>query len=312
MIIFNKLYRRIYAYTVKTGEKKHHMRKQYVDKKIQQYKVKKQRIVNSTSKLKGLEIRRKIHPFLRWVLMVKSKVCGLTYEIVENEVLEQEHETVIYAVTHIGKYDFEMIMEALPIVAYAFAGDWELQYGNIDDFFLRLNGVIYVDTEDKDDRVNSAKMMVKTLTQGMSVVIFPEGIWNLSESLPMQKIYSGTVLTAQEADVPIIPIAIEQRGKHFYINVGEKMNVQGFSKEMATQELRDTMATLRWKLWERFPLEKRANISKDWYGNFLKERLAEWPLITMEIIKGRVYQDVVDRELDDIKRDIEYLQSGKH
>ena len=90
------------------------------------------------------------------------------------------------------------------------------------------------------------------------------------------------------------------------------MNVQGFTKEMATQELRDTMATLRWKLWERFPLEKRANISKDWYGNFLKERLAEWPLITMEIIKGRVYQDVVDRELDDIKRDIEYLQSGKH
>lgn len=206
--------------------------------------------------------------------------------------------------THIGKYDLEMIMEALPIVAYAFAGDWELQYGNIDDFFLRASGVIYVDTEDKNDRSDSAKLMVKTLKQGMSVIIFPEGIWNLSESLPMRKIYYGTVFAAQKANVPIVPIAIEQHGKHFYLSVGEKMNVQGLQVETATQELRDSMASLKWKLWERFPLEKRADIPKDWYENFLKERLAEWPQFTMEIINRRVYRDVVDRELMEIRQDL--------
>ena len=184
------------------------MKKEYIQRKIQQYKSRKQIVVNSSQPLKGLRLHQNVHPILRWVLKVKSKVCGLTYEIIDNKFSGYSNETVVYAVTHIGKYDFEMIMEALPIVAYPFAGDWELQYGEVDDYFLRANGVIYVDTEDKEDRINSARLMVKTLKEGMSVMIFPEGIWNLSESLPMQKIYGGAIQTEQEAEVPIVPMSV--------------------------------------------------------------------------------------------------------
>lgn len=284
------------------------MKKEYVRRKIQQYKTKKQIVVSSTQPLKGLCLHRNIHPFLRWLLKVKSKVCGLAYEIIDNKFSGYSNETVVYAVTHIGKYDFEMIMEALPIVAYVFAGDWEMAYGTIDDYFLRVNGVIYVDTEDKEDRINSAKLMVKTLKEGMSVMIFPEGIWNLSESFPMQKIYSGAITAAQEADVPIVPIAIEQREKHFYVSVGEKMSVQGLTKETGTQELRDTLASLKWKIWEKLPREKRENVPQGGYDNFIKERLAEWPQFNMEIINGRVYRDFVDKELGAIKKDLEKLR----
>lgn len=280
------------------------MKKEYVQRKIQQYKSRKQSVVSLSQPLKGLRLHRNIHPFLRWLLKVKSKVCGLTYEIIDNKFSRYSRETVVYAVTHIGKYDFEMIMEALPIVAYPFAGDWELQYGNVDDYFLRANGVIYVDTEDKEDRINSAKLMVKTLEEGMSVMIFPEGIWNLSESLPMQKIYGGAIQTAKEAEVQIVPIAIEQRSKHFYINVGEKMDVTKLEKEAGLQMLRDILATLKWEIWERLPMERRADVPENWYEEFVAERLAECPYITREVVEGRVYRDKVDREFECIREDI--------
>lgn len=285
-----------------------HMKREYVQRKIQQYKSKKQIVVSSAQPLKGLCLHRNIHLFLCWLLKVKSKVCGLTYEIIDHKFSGYSNETVVYAVTHIGKYDFEMITEALPIVSYVFAGDWEMAYGTVDDYFLRANGVIYVDTEDKEDRVNSARLMVKTLKEGMSIMIFPEGIWNLSETLPMQKIYGGAIQTAQEAGVPIVPIAIEQRGKHFYINVGGKMDVTKLDKEAGVQKLRDTLATLKWEIWERLPMERRIDVPENWYEEFISERLAECPYITMDVVKGRVYRDKVDRELAGIKRDIEKLK----
>lgn len=80
-------------------------------------------------------------------------MVGLTYEFVnEKRVDTKDEKGVIYAITHIGKFDYEMVIEACDIFAYPFAGDWELMYASIDDFFLRANGVLWVDTSDKVDR----------------------------------------------------------------------------------------------------------------------------------------------------------------
>lgn len=263
----------------------------YKLKKIQIYKQRKSLIVESDANIKGTAIRRKIHPFLRKVLHVKSKICGLTYEIIGDESTETKDETVIYALTHIGKCDFEMFMEAYDAMFYPLAGDWELSYGTVDDYFLRTNGILYVDTEDKSDRANSAKMMVKLLRQGMSVLIFPEGIWNLSESLPVLGLYSGAVAAAKDAKVSIVPVAIEQREKHFYINIGKKLDVIDLQTDEGVQILRDTMATLRWKIWERLPIERREDIETGWYKRFVEERLQECLYLNRDIVNGRVYRD---------------------
>lgn len=60
-------------------------KQEYIQRKIQQYKSRKQIVVNSSQSLKGLRLHRNIHPLLRWLLKVKSKVCGLTYEIIDNK-----------------------------------------------------------------------------------------------------------------------------------------------------------------------------------------------------------------------------------
>ena len=162
----------------------------YIRKQINKYKRKKARIVSSDKPIKGMEIHRKIHPLVRKVLQIKSLICGLTYEIISDKSNRQKGETVLYAVTHIAKCDYEMVLEACDIFAYTFAGDWETMYATVEDYFFRVNGVIYVDTGDKEDRKNSSLMMQKTLKQGFPVIIFPEGVWNLTENLPIVLIFN--------------------------------------------------------------------------------------------------------------------------
>ena len=181
----------------------------YIKTKIKKYKAGKATAIASDTPIKGTRIRKTLHPFLMMLLRIKSKFLGLTYEIISDKSID-DNKIVIYAITHIGKCDYEMVVEALGICAYPFAGDWELMYATIDDYFLRANGVLYVDTADKEDRQNSFKYMCKLLKQGTSMVIFPEGIWNLSPNLPTLKLFPGCVQAAKECQVPIVPIAVEQ------------------------------------------------------------------------------------------------------
>lgn len=281
---------------------------QYMRRKIDNYKNKKALIINSEKSIKGISIRRFIHPVLRKLLQIKSFFCGLTYEFISEEKGNVKDKTVIYAISHIGKYDYEMMCEACNMFGYVFAGDWELMYATIDDYFMRAIGVLWVDTSDKEDRKNSFKWMTKALKQGVPMIIFPEGIWNLTENLPMMKIFPGAVQAAKECNVPIVPISVEQKDKHFVFNVGEELDFGNIEETEAIQILRDTLASLKWEIWERFPQEKRKDIPEDYYEDFLKERFDEFKVFNMEIVDGRMYRDKKDRELLEIKRDLERLK----
>ena len=284
----------------------------YIRKKIAQYKQKKAKMVSSDLSIIGMESHRRIHPFLMFLLRVKSKLSGLTYEFVnEKRVNVEKGKTVIYAISHIGKFDYEMLVEACDIFAYPFAGDWELMYATVDDYFLRANGVLWVDTSDKEDRQNSYKFMLKALKQGISMLIYPEAIWNLTENLPMMKIFPGAVQAAKECNVPIVPIAIEQRGKHFYLNVGEELDFLDTEESIAVQILRDTLATLKWKIWEYLPREKRIEIPDDYHEKFIQERLAECDGFTKELVEGRMFRDKTDREIAAIDMDLKRLRKRR-
>ena len=282
----------------------------YIRKKISQYKKKKARIVTLDRPIKGVCVHCWFHPLLMFLLRVKSKLSGLTYEFVNDKRLNvNSKKTVIYAVTHIGKFDYEMLVEACDIFAYPFAGDWELMYATVDDYFLRVNGVLWVDTSDKEDRQNSFKYMLKALKQGIPMLIYPEAIWKLTENLPVMKIFPGAVQGAKECDVPIIPIAIEQRGKHFLLNVGEEMDFAEVEESAAVQMLRDTLASLKWEIWEYLPQERRTDIPNGYHEKFVQERLAECAGFTKELVEGRMFRDKTDREISAIKRDLEWLRN---
>lgn len=280
----------------------------YIRRNIDKYKQKKVALINSNQKLKGIRFRQWLHPFLIKLLQIKSKLSGLTYEFINENKLKTTDNPVIYAITHIGKYDMEMVWEACPsMFGYVFAGDWELMYATIDDYFMRTMGVLWVDTSDKEDRKNSFRMMCKYLKQGVPIIIFPEGIWNLTENLPMMKIYPGVVQAAQECNVPIVPIGIEQREKHFILNVGHEFSVANLDEKTAVQLVRDTLATLKWEIWETIPKEKRKNIPENYYKEFLNKRISECAGFSVELVQGRMYKDKKDREIEQIKKDLNQI-----
>ena len=59
---------------------------------------------------------------------------------------------MIFAVTHVGKFDIEVVSEAIRDHYYLLSGDFEHLQGLIDARFLALNGVIYFNETVKEDR----------------------------------------------------------------------------------------------------------------------------------------------------------------
>lgn len=115
-------------------------------------------------------------------------------------------------------------------------------------------------------------------------MLFPEGTWNLSPNELIYDIQLGTVDMAIETGAAIIPISVEiyDEKKKFVINFGSVMEINGdqdvtrdFMIQKTTQ-LRDTMATLKYEIWEQEGVFRREDITSDYWCKFVIKRCAEW------------------------------------
>lgn len=222
---------------------------------------------------------------------------------------------VIYAITHIDKYDYQVVSEAIKEHQYPFAGDPETMYRTLDGTFLELNGVIYCDTESKEDRHIAKETAIETLKQGHNLLIYPEGVWNLTSNLLMLPLFPGIIEMARETGCDIVPVAIERYDKEYKINIGSEFDVNSYLKSGLTEDeirikLRDEMATLKWDIMQTIP---KLSTAEDGYYNtarselgeydeelkkFQTERLKEWsnpktgePYYNKDIIKERTYRE---------------------
>lgn len=263
-------------------------------------------MVQSGKKIKHIPLKKHLRPLLRTVLFIQRKLKRQTVEFISRE-LPEVSSPIVFAVTHIGKYDFEIVNEVIKNHFHIIASDFMHMYGNINGFFMEANGVIFMDIDSKEDRENSRKMMLKVLEQGDNMMIFPEGTWNLSENAIVKDLHLGAVDIALERSAIIVPIAVEQYGRRFVVNIGKVFNpemVKGkFTKKtygdlsenddqeyllkkqikIATnQELRDRMATLKWEIWEKEGVFERKSIPYDYWKVFIDERCAEWAGYSMD------------------------------
>lgn len=241
------------------------------------YKKNKALMLQGKKKLPSDTIRRVLRPFFRSCLWIQRKINRYSVEFLNDIKIPQER-SIIFALTHIGKWDFEIVNEQIKEQFFVIAADFMHMYGTVSGFFMRLNGVIYVDEESKEDKSNTKDIMIKLLQTGKNVMIFPEGTWNLSENEIVCDIAYGTADAAISANAVIVPIAVEQYGKHFVIcsgNVLDPIRLQ-ISKHNLTMLLRDEMASLKWKIWERKGIIHRNTLSIDYWNQFIRKRCAEW------------------------------------
>lgn len=204
-------------------------------------------------------------------MKAKQLLAGQRVKILSDRRIQTKR-PVIYAATHIGWDDIEMILCSLKQQAYLLWGDPRELYRSIEGFLLNINGVVCVDTTSKKDRYIAKENCVKLLQSGGNLLIFPEGAWNITENLPVMHLYSGAVEMAVRTGAEIIPVAIECYGKKYIVNFGKNIDFSTYTldcKKELTEKLRDELATLRWEIWESVPTTKRHTLPSNYSDLYL-------------------------------------------
>lgn len=247
-----------------------------------------------------LEQRKKLHKYILGIYTLKNKIGGFTHEIIKDE-REYTNRPIIFAVTHVGKFDIEVVSEAIKDHYYLLSGDYEHIQGIIDEPFIGINGIFYFNEFVKEDRKEVSKKMISHLQKNGNLMYFIEGTWNMTPNLPMLPCYWGIVDIAKQGNAIIIPVAADQYGKHFKINIGKNFDMSKYGegpeeKSRAITDLRDVLATLKWEIWETEYVQRNKIKDNEW-EQYIDNRFKEWPYFNLEYIDRLVYKpkNVIDR-----------------
>lgn len=241
----------------------------------------------------GMPIHNAFHCMLVPVIRLLRKLRKIDLIIIGNKQSIQKNKSVIYACTHIGGFDIESLFEAIKVPCWLLLADPKEIYLNFDGIMLWLNGVICFESNDKQDRAIAKDRARELLESKGSLMIFPEGAWNIYESLPVMPLFWGTADLAIKANVPIVPIAIERYREKYYVNIGEAIEEHlhtDIDRNILTQKLSDCLATLKWEIWESKGIHKRAQL-EDTKDSFLEQMFDEknTSVTIEEVLRCRYY-----------------------
>lgn len=279
---------------------------------LEQYHLEQRKIrYERGDKPKNIRLREMCYPIFRAFLMAdrlfrKQKITILNPP-------PKEKKQVIFACTHIAQNDLENIYEVFGRGCWWFVGDPCFMYREISGLFVYLNGVIFLDTDDKDDRHIAYLRALDLLKAGGSLMIYPEGARNGSDNLPAMPLFSGTAKMASINNIPIIPVGVEQYNNRFVINFGKELQPKDFQNiAELNQTLRDAMATLKWEIWEQEGLQHRADIPNGYKEQFIEEfgkRL--YPYDTLESVERTRYHTKEELEQTDAFSHLQHLNLCK-
>lgn len=253
--------------------------------------------------LKHIRLREAFYPVFAKFLSLDRFFRKQTVTVIGDRKNYQER--VIFACTHIWENDLENIYEMLGRSCWWFVGDPCVLYKDISGLLVYLNGCIFLDTGDKEDRHIAYLRSVELLKGGGSLMIFPEGARNGSVNLPVMPLFPGTAKMAMESGTKIVPVAIEQYGKRFVVKLGAELHPNEFDTAgELTQVLRDALATLKWDIWEQEAHIARNTLPPDYGKQFYKsfeQCLAPWDTL-----------ETVERTRFHTKAEIEHMDAFAH
>ena len=255
----------------------------------------------------------KLHNMLHYFPIPVPLFCKITRIIkgIKLSVLCDEriknNEPIIYACTHIGGIDIETAFETITKPCWLFLGDPREVYRNLDGLMLGINGVIYVELNDKTDRKIAKETAVGLLQNGGNLMIFPEGAWNISVNKPVMSMFPGTAEIAIKSKAQIIPVAIECYEKHMYVAIGKNIKTNGVweDKYELTEYLRDVLATLKWEIFENRGIEQREKLPKNYRNTFMNN------VFNQDKVTSYTEKDVIDTMFID-KNITEYNDAFAH
>lgn len=233
----------------------------------------------------GKNRKEAFHKFLLTIM----KVNYMKYKIVSLSSKRKNTDgPVIYAVNHTNIHDIPIACNAVGEHVTVLLENG-VEHNDLNGFIMKLNGVIFVDRKNDESQFLAKENMIKTLETGRSVLMFPEGTWNMSENLPMYEMKWGIIEVATRAGVPIVPVTIDYNGYDVYVNIGQEIEYsknQIVDKRVEINKLRDIMSTMRWNLWESFPILKSSTVNRNLNDEIIKKYLCEYKKLDVEYEKS--------------------------
>lgn len=228
------------------------------------------------------ELRKLIHPVLLWIMKQQQR-----HKMIILNCPPQMSGNAIYAINHSCRHDIPYAAQIIKRHSYVLVGKQRLNL--IDRIAFFVNGVIYVDRKNKFDKAKAKNKMKEIILNEQNLCIFPEGTWNLTPSAPMLPLYWGIIEIAKDTKRPIVPIVLEYKRKECYVKWGEPIYVEKMdTKEDKIKKLSDEMASLRWNIWESFPINSRKELDMMEWKREKQRRLAEYPKLDYQYEKSCV------------------------
>lgn len=257
----------------------------------------------------AIETRKRIHFLVTTILKIDRIIDAHEKITIMNDLRTRKEEGQIYACTHIGGNDVHRLVEAINDSSYIFFGDPGVAYTDPVGFLLYMNGTIYVHTREKLDRKIGYERAVELLNHGGKLIIFPEGAWNIDTNLPVAKTFKGATRMAYETGRDITPVAIEQYGNEFIVNIGEnyKVDSNNYNEAEERDKLRDKLATLKWDIWETRDLESRDTIeivSEHDFAQRIVDLLSDHYGYDLQGVYDTRYQDLDMMEQKQVEEDL--------
>ena len=232
---------------------------------------------------------------------LESKINGRKVNIVSDSRVSRKG-PFVYACSHVGWDDIQMTFESMHDHAWLFWGNPE--YRTLHYYVLLANGAVCVDTYHKADRGIAKETAIRLLQKGQSILIYPEGAWNIIPNLPVMKLFAGAAEMAASAGVDIVPIGISQSSTNeFFISFGEVISTSEYGlegKNELTQTLRDRIATEVWKTWEAQPRLIRKSLppaAEQGFYDFLESQMHG--VFTIKDCENERYHDRLTTSPDD-------------
>ena len=271
-----------------------------------EYKIHKKEIIDNNLPLPGAKAQKYYFPLTQFLLRMITLFGGESISFLNNKkIVTPKGRPIIFANTHKFKPDIEKTTISINKPSAFMASDFINSYKNINGWYFGTRPTVFVDPYDKEDKNYSYKMMVRYLKEGYNFMIYPEAVWNLSENRIVLGTFLGTVKAALETNAVIVCTAIERYGKKYIINrngyfdpmlilkkhTDKSYNELSILPECAdllksiliecNNELRDTMATLTFEIWEdhanKFGVESRKDLPNDYWESFVSFLTGEWP-----------------------------------
>ena len=115
----------------------------------------------------------------------------------------EKNKQYIFVINHISYLDATIIVKTIrqPVRALG-----KIEMGSVPVFgFIYKYAAVSVDRGSADNRAKSIRNMKSILKKGISIIVFPEGTFNMTQN-PLKYFYDGAFRVAIETRMPIKPI----------------------------------------------------------------------------------------------------------